>query len=177
MTRSFIWRIASLTAVLATIAACTPSRDWREIRVDGDALTGLFPCRPERRERTVPVAGVRLAMAMTVCATEGTTYAIAFVDVADPEAVGGALSALREAAVRNIDGASPRETPFALAGTTPNVKAARVVVDGRLPDGTTVREHAAFFVRGVRVYQASVVGPAPVPEALETFFTGMKFRR
>ena len=161
--------------MLAAMAACSPSHDWREVRAEGDTLTALFPCRPERRERDVPVAGARLKMAMAACAVERTTYAVAFVDVTDPEAVARALDALREAAVANIGGAPARITPFVLAGTTPNARSGRLLVDGRLPDGTMVREHAAFFVRGLRLYQASVVGVAPAPEAVETFFSGMKF--
>ena len=102
-------------------------------------------------------------------------HAISFVDLTDPAAVSGALEGLRRmAAWANVGAAAPRAAPFAFPGTTPNPQAARVEVDGRLPDGTAVREHAAFFVRGLRVYQASVIGAAPAAEAVETFIGGLK---
>ena len=51
----------------------------------------------------------------------------------------------------------------------------RVLITGRLPDGAPVQEHAAFFVRGLRVYSASVIGAEPSPTAVEAFFSGLRF--
>jgi hypothetical protein len=67
----------------------------------------------------------------------------------------------------------PKVEQFTLRGATPNAAAVRLMVSGRLPDGTTVREHAVFFTRGIRVYQRSVIGVAPTAPAVETFFTGL----
>ena len=58
---------------------------------------------------------------------------------------------------------------------TPNEQTARLSINGRLPDGTPVIEHAAFFVQGLMLYQASVIGAKPNPEAVETFFAGLKY--
>ena len=58
---------------------------------------------------------------------------------------------------------------------TPNDQAGRMVVSGRLPDGAAVQEHALFFVRGLRVYSATVIGAKPVPQAVEIFFGGLRF--
>jgi len=38
-----------------------------------------------------------------------------------------------------------------------------------------VQEHAAFFVHGLRVYSATVIGAQPSPQAVELFFGGLKF--
>ena len=37
---------------------------------------------------------------------------------------------------------------------------------GRLPDGRPVTAHAAFFVHGVRVYQATAIGEALPEDAI-----------
>ena len=58
---------------------------------------------------------------------------------------------------------------------TPNEQSVRVAVTGRLPDGAVVQEHAAFFVRGLRVYSATVIGAKPAPQAVDVFFNGLKF--
>lgn len=171
MTRFLDWPIVVL---LAGLVACSPALDWREVRADDGALTALFPCRPERRARTVVVADDNVQMEMAVCAASGSTYAVAFIDLHDPAAVTGALEALRRAAVVNLGGGTPRTVPFALGGMTPNPQAARFVVAGHLPDGAAVQEHAALFVKGLRIYQASVIGKAPTPEAVETFIAGLK---
>jgi hypothetical protein len=58
---------------------------------------------------------------------------------------------------------------------TPNDQAGRMVISGRLPDGAAVQEHAVFFVRGLRVYSATLIGARPAPQAVEIFFSGLKF--
>lgn len=173
MTGSFAGRIAA--ALLTLLVACTPALDWREVHAQGDALAVLFPCRPERHARTIALAGAHARMEMAACAAGGSTYAVSFVDLRDPASVTGALEELRRSAVANVAGVAPRATPFALRGMTPNPEAQRLQVAGHLPDGTPVQEHAAFFVQGLRIYQAGVIGAAPAPEAVKIFFAGLKF--
>jgi hypothetical protein len=47
-------------------------------------------------------------------------------------------------------------------------------MEGRLPDGRRVVEDAAFFVKGLRVYAATVLGESIPAEAVETFFASIK---
>ena len=173
MTGSFDARIAA--ALLPLLVACTPALDWREVRAQDDALDALSSCRPECRARIVAIAGAHARTEMAVCEAGRSTYAIGFVDLRDPAAVTGALEGLRSGAVGNVAGAAPHVTPFALRGTTRNSEAERLPVEGRLSVGTPVQEHAVFFVQGLRVYQASVIGAAPVPEAVEVFIAGLEF--
>ena len=49
-----------------------------------------------------------------------------------------------------------------------------VALLGRRPDGSSVRQQAAFFAHGLRIYQASVLGSELPAEATETFFLGLK---
>ena len=64
--------------------------------------------------------------------------------------------------------------PVQISGMTPNPQAARVSMTGRLPDGAAVQEQAAFFVKGLRVYQASIIGSTLAPDVTVTFFAGLK---
>jgi hypothetical protein len=63
---------------------------------------------------------------------------------------------------------------FAVAGATPNEQSALLHMEGRLPDGRRVVEDAAFFVKGLRVYAATVLGESIPAEAVETFFASIK---
>jgi hypothetical protein len=65
---------------------------------------------------------------------------------------------------------------LALAGTTPNPQAARVHIVGKRPDGRRVVADAAFFVKGLTLYQATVLGSGDGPgrEAIETFFGAIR---
>ena len=171
-------RSATLIAALAATcgAACSPALDWREFVPEGTDISVSFPCRPDRHARAVTVAGATAQMEMLACNAGDATFALAFVDVADPARVGATLAELRATAARNLQDASPQAAPLQIKGMTPNEQAARLAITGRLPDGAAVQEHAAFFSRGLRVYQASVIGARPAPTVIETFIAGLGFR-
>ena len=163
-----------LFAVAAAIA-CSPTFDWRESRPDGAALRMLFPCRPDRTERPLSLAGETVTLAMQSCTAGGATFAVGWADVAVPEHVGPSLDALRAAAAANLGAPSARPVVRAVPGATPNAGSVQVRLEGRLPDGRPVVEHVAYFASGLRVYQAAVIGERSVPdETLETFFGGVR---
>lgn len=161
--------------VLAGLGACSPTLDWRETAAEGSGIVAMFPCRPDRHARTVELAGSKLKMEMLVCAAGGATYALSFVDVPDPARVNAALAQLRGASLGNVQAIAPRSTPASIGGMTPNAEAVRVAAAGRLPDGAGVQVHAVFFAKGLRVYQASIVGAKPLAEANEIFLSGLRF--
>jgi hypothetical protein len=114
-------------------------------------------------------------MQMLACSAGDATFALAFVDVGDPTRVTATLAALRQVAVANLQDAKPQFEPVQVRGMTPNAQAARLRVTGRLPDGAVVQEHAAFFVHGLRAYQASVIGAQPTAGMIDAFMAGLKF--
>lgn len=155
-------------------AGCSPSLDWRETRVEGAGVVVLFPCRPDRHARPVVVAGAATQMEILVCKAGGVTFAVGFLDMGDPAKVAPALLELRETAQSNVGGLQVGSAPIQVDGMTPNPQAARVSMTGHLPDGVAVQEEAAFFVKGLRVYQASVIGAKLAPEVTGPFFAGLK---
>jgi len=161
--------------VFAGLIACSPTLDWREFVPEGSELAVTFPCRTDRHARAVTLAGAKVQMEMLVCSAGDATYAVSFFDVADPSRVAPMLVEWRAAAVRNIQGEAATWLPWQIKGMTPNDQAGRIVVAGRLPDGAAVQEHALFFVRGLRVYSATVIGAKPAPSAVDIFFRGLKF--
>ena len=166
----------ALAVTLGWVGACSPALDWREIVTEGDALTALFPCRPDRLERMAAFGDAKVSMHMLVCSTGGSTYAVAFFDVADPARIAITLRDWRAIAIGNVGGMNPQLGPLRIGGMTPNPEALRLTVEGRSPGGAALREEAAFFSRGLRVYQATVVGARPTAQAVEGFFSGLRFR-
>ena len=167
-------------AVLVGLAACSPALDWRESLAEGSGLVASFPCRPDRHGRPVVLGGKTVQIDMLVCPAADATFAVSFFDVTDPAGIGPALGALREALLSNVQGAvqgpGPQLKPLQIPGMTPNVQSQRLAVIGRKPDGTALHVQAAFFTRGLRVYQAAVIGAALPGDAVEPFFAGLKFR-
>jgi hypothetical protein len=160
-------------ALLPVLLACSAAFDWREARPEGSGVTMLFPCRPEKHERTVRIAGAELRMQMHSCEASGAPFSLAFVDAGEPGRVEALLAALKASAAANIGG-TPVAEPFAPPGATPNPGSALLRVQGRLPDGRPVTEHAAFFVHGLRLYQATTIGEALSEDAVKTFFSAIK---
>lgn len=164
-----------LVALGVLLGACSPTLDWREFVPEGSELRVTFPCRVDRHARPVQMAGASVRMEMLVCSAGDATYAVSFFDVADPGQMSAAMAEWRAIAIRNVQGTAPQQQSWQIKGMTPNVETVRLSVAGRLPDGAAVREHAVFFARGLRVYSATVLGADPAPQAVDTFFSGLKF--
>ena len=166
---------AGLVAAMALLA-CSPALDWRETRPEGTGVTMLVPCRLERQERPVRLGDQTVPLRLHSCTAAGSAFALAAADVADPARVTPLLEALRAQAISNIRGAATVEAMPVLPGSTPNAQSVRLRIVGQGPDGRRVVEHAAFFVKGLTLFQATVIGAdEPVDrEAIDTFFGSIR---
>ncbi len=167
--------LAGLAAAMA-IGACAPALDWRETRPEGTEVAMLFPCRPERQERSVKVGEDVIALRLFSCTAAGAAFALAAADVSEPGRVTPLLEALRGQVVANVGGIATIEVLPALPGATPNAQSARVRIVGKRRDGRRVVEHALFFVKGLTLFQATVIGAdeAAGREAIDTFFDSIR---
>jgi hypothetical protein len=59
---------------------------------------------------------------------------------------------------------------------TPNPRAGRQALFGQLGDGRQVEVQVALFVRGTRVFQATMVGARLDADAIETFFGSLRLQ-
>ncbi|MEO6409291.1 MAG: hypothetical protein ABIO45_11145 [Burkholderiaceae bacterium] len=160
--------------LLAASAACTPALNWREVRLDGSGLEAMFPCRPDRHERHVTLAGVSASMQMHVCEAAGLTFAVSLVDVDAPDRVSRAMVELRALAVSNIGATESTVAALQVSGMTPNPQAALLSARGRPVGSERLGLRAAFFSKGLRIFQATVIGAAPTEEAMQPFFAGLR---
>jgi hypothetical protein len=167
---------AAAWALALVLAACSPALDWRESHPEGSGAVMMFPCRPERHERMVRIGDTTLRLQLHSCHAGGATFSLAAADVVDPLQVTPLLAALRRQALDNLSGVATEMPLPAIAGATPNAQSALLRIVGRRPDGRRVVAHTAFFVKGLRLYQATVLG-ADEPagsEALEIFFASIR---
>jgi hypothetical protein len=167
---SLLLRVAVHVAIAIQLAGCSPALNWRELRPEGSGIVALFPCSPDRHARTVRLAGAPVHMEMLVCDAAGVTFAVSFVDLPDAAAVGPALGQLRAAAQVNLGADTASAVPAQVNGMSGHPNAVRASVRGKLPDGREVQQQALFFAKGLRVYQASVIGARVSAEVADTFF-------
>jgi hypothetical protein len=161
------------TLLGATLPACTPVLDWREVRVEGGRSSALFPCKPKSQSRQTAIGGVPTRMTLLSCEADGHTFALAHADLGDPARVGPALAEMAAALSANLQAVPARAEPLVVPGMTPSAQARRLWIEGRRPDGSPVAEQAALFAHGTRVYQAAVLGPRP-GAAAQTFFDSLR---
>jgi hypothetical protein len=170
-----IRRGAPVVGLLAALAGCAPALNWRDVRPEGSHAQVLFPCKPDVQERRVMLAGPPVRLCLHVCNAADLTWALALADVADPGRVAPALVALQAGAAANLGATAASSTRQNVPGATPQAASGRARLSGHLPDGRAVQMEVLVFARGTQVFQASVVGAALPDEAVEAYFTSIRF--
>ena len=168
---------AAAALVLAVAApACSPTFDWREARPEGSGVAMMFPCRPVTEGRRTRIGVEAQAIDLHSCSAGGAIFSLARIDAADPSGVGPLLAALRDQIAANLAGTATEQGAFAPPGATPNPRSTRVAIVGRRPDGRRVVAQAAFFVKGLRLFQATVLNAdvAGGVQAADTFFGAIR---
>jgi hypothetical protein len=79
------------------LIACTPAFNWRDVGFDGTPVAALLPCKPDRGERTVSLAGAPRQMVMAGCEAGGATFTVAVVTVQDAAQAGAVQAELNAA--------------------------------------------------------------------------------
>ena len=173
--REHVGRSAVASVALLSLAACSPTFDWRSVPLPGTQLVTELPCRPGRFERDVTVAGTSLKLFMLSCEAGGITYGVATADVGDPGRVDAVLHALHDSAAVAIRSADSPAGALNMPGVTPFSGNSSAHLHGRRPDGESVDEAIRVFGRGTRVFQASAVGTSLPEAAVRPFEDGLHF--
>jgi hypothetical protein len=158
------------------LTACNPTFNWREARVDGTELVTLLPCKPDRANRPVVLAGQNIDLQMMGCDAGGGTFAVSHARLADASKANEVLADWRLATLSNMHAVAPREASFVPKGATTLPSSVQTVAVGRRADGLPVMAHAAWFARGDVVFSAVIYADRLSPEVAEAFFSGLAFQ-
>lgn len=200
MSRPLIGLLRTLSApgrvglLLVALAACSPAFNWREVRPDNSSLSLLFPCKPDKAEKMVPLGGPPANLTLLGCDAGGATFAVAMADMGDVAKVPAVLAQWQNLTLANMRApALTAGTPSApLPSSEPNppptqrnlikvpgadLLAPPVLLKARglRLDGGAVTGHAAYFSRGTQVFQVVLYADKVQPEVSETFFSSLKF--
>ena len=156
-----------------SLQACSPALDWREIQPPESGAVVMFPCKPDRFVRSVTLAEQKVQMHLASCSADGVTYALSHAELSDPARIAAALQALRALAASNIGGQAAVMSPLTVPGMTPHPLAERLAIRGGT-EGRVLYAQVGVFTRGLRVYQATVIGEKLDVEGADTFFTGLR---
>lgn len=173
-------------AALALLTACSPALNWRQASLADAGLVASLPCKPDRVERTVDLAGAPVPMHMMGCEADGATFAVACARLSDPALAGAALTHWRAAVLAGMQAhaagqpGAPEPSPYLLAGALELPQSLRVSAQGRSADGKAVAAQAVWFARvksaQVHVCHAVVFSARPDRAATEPFFAGLELQ-
>lgn len=194
--RSLLATAFAAVLALVSLAACSPAYNWREVRPENSQLVVLFPCKPEKAEKMVPLGGPPTNLTLLGCDAGGATFAVAMADIGDTAKVPAVLGQWQNLTLTNMKArpvtaaaaaASVASSPSA-SGALPTQKSLLKVAGADLvspavllkarglrPDGSGVTGHAAYFARGSKVFQVVVYADKLTPEVSDTFFSSLKF--
>lgn len=175
-------RLALLAAAFLTLAACSPTFNWREVRPDNTGLSLLLPCKPDRAERTVPLGGQPVALRMLGCDAGGATFAVAVADIVDASKAEAVLAQWQALMLANMKAGpvglvagATQVSSFRPPGMATGAPALLVKAQGQRADGRAVAGQAAYFARGSQLFQVVLYADVMSAEVAETFFSSLKF--
>ena len=164
-------------AALLVLAACSPAFNWREVRPENTRLSLLLPCKPDKAQKVVPLGGRPTTLSMLGCDAGGATFAVAVADMGDVSKAASVLALWQNLTLANMKAVpgTAQSMPLNIPGASPEPAAARVLAQGQRIDGAAVSGQAAYFSKGIQVFQVVMYAPKIESEVAETFFSSLKF--
>lgn len=162
-------------ASVAVMCGCSPTLDWREVRVEPTGLRAMFPCKPETDSHQVTLVGRDIKLQALVCRAGSNTFAILSGDIGGPAAAAAVLREWKAASLARLRSENAHESRFSLPGAFELNESAQVIASGKRPDGSKVESRAAYFAHGPYVFQAVIYTGTLAPESADPFFGGLRF--
>ncbi|MEO8297166.1 MAG: hypothetical protein ABI574_05090 [Burkholderiales bacterium] len=145
---------------MALLSACTPSLNWRDLALAGGARV-MLPCKPERLERALPLAGRSVMASLQVCDADGSSWSAMAYELPDAAQRDEALREARRLLAANLGAPAAEELPMPrLQGLATTSEARRLRLQGQRPGGGPVQVEALFTAQDRWVFQLVVMAPA-----------------
>ena len=168
--------LTALVLLGGALSGCNPTFNWRELRLQDSALVALLPCKPDRGARRLTLGAQEIELQMMGCEAGGALFAVSHAELRSPDDVLPVLAKWKAAMLLNMHAETSSKTPFTLKGATLLPQSERMVATGRRADGSVVTAWGVWFASGAHVFHAAVYADKPLPEASETFFSGLKLQ-
>ena len=164
---------AGLLSGSLLLQACSPTLNWRDVRLDPTPIVALFPCKPERAARDVSLGDQTLNLNLLACDAGDAKFAVAYADTQDANKTGPLLASWKTVTLANMRATAPADVPVNIKGVAA-LAAKGVLANGVRPDGSAVALQAVWFASGTHIFQASIYSDVARPQAAETYFSGLR---
>jgi hypothetical protein len=163
-------------AWLAMLMACSPTLNWRTAALQGTELQALLPCKPDRGQRPIELAGRPLELQMAGCETAGYLLAFSMVDLHENRLLETAAQQWKSATLLNINASKFQEQPFLIQGASAAVPAFSLTATGQTKAGQPIQLQAVWFSRGSRLFHAVIYAKSIDVEVRDSFFSGLEIK-
>lgn len=167
-------------ATLLLLGACSPTLNWREVRVAEAGLVALLPCKPERTTRTVQMGGQALQMHMVGCEAAGATLAVAYAPLPPGMSPAQALEGWRSVVQTHVGATAEAVRPYAPQGAAEMPQSVRLTLRNGHWGQRAVQGQAAWFARiqpdAAMVYHAVVYADEADLGAMAPLFDEIRFQ-
>lgn len=176
--------LALLFCLPFLLGACSPTYNWREVRVDPGGFLVWMPGKPEQLTRTLPLGDATRTMHMTGARVGPLSFTITVVELGDEGGDSGAqaLALMEQAMLRNIGGRVLERGEVALTaaasapGPSAGASGMRVLAlraQGQA-QGRSLMMWARFFRFQAFAVQAVVLGGEADTDKAETFLGSLR---
>lgn len=152
--------------------ACSPTFNWRDVRIADKGLVALLPCKADRANRSLPLGSESVEIEMAGCEAGNATFAVAHASAGSAAQAEAWLRAWRAATRSQLGDAEVIEVPVAVPRASALPASWRLEAHGK--SSAYVQWFARQTANGVSLYQATIVGKPSAPEAVITFFEGLR---
>ena len=163
-----------LAPLLILLQACSPSLNWREVRLGGGELKAVLPCKPDQAQRRQSLAGYEIELAMLGCEAGGALYAISVAELGTPAQAQQVQAQWQTNLLATLQAQGSSRQAFVIRGANAQPEALQLQASGRSAEGRALAVQAVWFMRGTRLYHAAVYAERLTAEMSEPFFGGME---
>ena len=160
--------------LLILLQACSPSLNWREVRLAGGELKAMLPCKPDQAQRRQSLAGYEIELNMIGCEAGGALYAISAAELGTPAQAQQVQAQWQTNLLATLQAQGGIRQAYAIRGANAQPEALQLQASGRTEDGRALTVQAVWFMRGTRLYHAAVYAERLSTEMSEPFFSGME---
>jgi hypothetical protein len=155
------------------LQACSPSLNWREVRLPGGDYKALLPCKSDQATRPQRLAGQDLQLTVQGCKAAGGLYAVSVAELAAPSSLPAVLAQWQQQLLTSLKASATTEHPVSIADADSLPPAVYLEATGEGADGRALSVQALWFVRGSRIYHAALYAERITEPMSVTFFSGV----
>jgi hypothetical protein len=150
-----------LSLFLLSLVSCAPSFNWREVRVEGEELTYLLPCKPGVLQKEVDWGEGAQALSMQGCEVQGVQFTLSWLALSPTTDALQMERLWQRASWASLNGSKQADENASLSSrpAASGVKLASTLglpayFEGKNAGGLQV--HWVWFTKGDKLYQAGV---------------------